>query len=84
MKFDEESRRQDSHGRSPQQQSHLERLQAEDRRLTAIYKQKQSLVKDIWIGSGLIIIFMPLSIQLTMLLATVFLSFCILDETEDY
>ncbi len=82
MKFDDESRRQNLHGRS-HQQKHLERLQAEDRRLTAIYKRKQSLVKDVWIGSGLIIIFMPLSIQMTMLIATIFLSFCILDETED-
>lgn len=54
------------------------------RRQTEVYLQKKDLVKDIWIGSGMIIIFMPLSIQMTMLLATVFLSFCILDETEDF
>lgn len=54
-----------------------------NRRYTAQYRRKQGLVKDIWIGAGLLIIFMPLGLQLTMLLATTFVSLCILDETAD-
>ncbi len=46
------------------------------------HRQKKRLVRDIWIASGMFIIFMPLNLQITMLLLTTFVSFMILDETE--
>lgn len=51
------------------------------RRYTRKYLRKKAIVKDVWIASGTMIIFMPLYWQITMLLITTFLSFCILDET---
>lgn len=84
MKPQQRSRRYNTQGLAKQQDDSSKHLHPHLRRQTAVYRQKRSLVKDIWIGSGLIVIFMPLSVQLTLLLATVFLSFCILDETEDH
>jgi hypothetical protein len=52
------------------------------RRRTAKYKRKQSLVKSIWITSGLIMLTNPvLPFIAALSLLTTFLSFVILDET---
>lgn len=52
------------------------------RRHTAKYKRKQSLVKSIWITSGLIMLTNPvLPFIAALSLLTTFLSFVILDET---
>lgn len=53
------------------------------RRATWSYRRKMRIVKNFWIGAGLIVIvfpFLPLLVFLT--LATTFVSFSILDETE--
>ncbi len=51
------------------------------RRYTRKYQRKKAIVKDIWIASGILIACVPLNWQVTLLLTTTFLSFCILDET---
>jgi len=52
------------------------------RRFTPRYRRKRQLVKVIWICSGLIMILSPaLNLTLTLILATSFLSFIVLDET---
>ncbi|MEO0442786.1 MAG: hypothetical protein AAFZ92_03460 [Pseudomonadota bacterium] len=53
------------------------------RRFTKRYKRKQSLVKNYWIGAGLIGLMFPvLHVLIVLSLATTFVSFSILDETE--
>jgi hypothetical protein len=53
------------------------------RRFTASYRRKRGIVKNVWIGSGLLMIALgsPPAI-LGIALGTVFLSFMILDETR--
>ena len=53
------------------------------RRLTTSYKKKQAIVKNLWIGSGLLMLLiglLPYLVAATLL--TTFISFVILDETE--
>lgn len=53
------------------------------RRLTHSYKKKQDIVKNLWIGSGLLMLVigvLPYLVAAT--LFTTFISFVILDETE--
>ena len=53
------------------------------RRLTQSYKKKQGIVKNLWIGSGMLMLFIPvLPYLVAAALLTTFLSFVILDETE--
>ncbi len=51
------------------------------RRHTRKYKKKKSLVKNIWLASGLVMLALPLQLLIALLLFTTFLSFTILDET---
>lgn len=52
------------------------------RRFSARYKRKQSLVKNFWIGAGLITLAFPLlHVAFVLVLSTTLLSFCLLDET---
>jgi len=54
-----------------------------ERRSSDKYLAKKSLVKDIWIGSGLIMLGSQAPAMIVfMSLLTTFLSFAILDETE--
>lgn len=56
------------------------------RRYTKGYKARRGYVRDLWIYSGLLIIFMPLSLQVFMLAGLSFISLSILDaegEAED-
>ncbi|MEN8260424.1 MAG: hypothetical protein ABFS02_07545, partial [Pseudomonadota bacterium] len=52
------------------------------RRLTPKYRRKKEIVKDLWIGSGLVMIVSPLGLQLILLLVTTLVAFMILDETS--
>ena len=54
------------------------------RRFTAVYRRKQGVVKNLWIGCGLVMIVLQASPPLVFALAmaTMFLSFAILDETD--
>ena len=53
------------------------------RRLTAHYKKKQGVVKNLWIGAGLVMLLVAtLPFVFSAILFTTFLSFVILDETE--
>jgi hypothetical protein len=52
------------------------------RRTTQSYKRKKRLVKNLWIGSLLIMIPLPPGAQLALALAATFLGLTILDETE--
>lgn len=53
------------------------------RRLTQTYKKKQDIVKNLWIGSGFIMLLIPfLPYLVAAALLTTFLSFVILDETD--
>ncbi len=53
------------------------------RRLTKTYQKKQGLVKNIWIGSGMLMLLIPVPpFFIAAMLFTTFLSFVILDETE--
>jgi hypothetical protein len=53
------------------------------RRLTETYKKKQGIVRNLWIGSGFIMLLIPvLPYLVAAALLTTFLSFVILDETE--
>ena len=55
----------------------------DDRRQSIKYKRKKSLVRSIWITSGLIMLTFPvLPFVAAMSLLTTFLSFVILDETQ--
>lgn len=52
------------------------------RRFSARYKRKQSMVKNFWIGAGLITLIFPLlHVAFILTLSTTFISFCLLDET---
>lgn len=52
------------------------------RRFTPEYRRKRGIVKNIWIGSGLVMITAgSTAVTVCLLLATTFLSFMILDET---
>lgn len=51
------------------------------RRTTHKYQQKKKLVRDLWIGSGLLMIPAPPMLVLAMALTTTLLAFVILDET---
>lgn len=52
------------------------------RRFTVRYRRKQGIVKNIWIGSGLLMALQSTpAIIFAIALATTFLSFVILDET---
>ena len=52
------------------------------RRFTCLYRRKKGVVRSLWIGSGLLMIVVATpALILTMVLATTFLSFVILDET---
>jgi hypothetical protein len=52
------------------------------RRFTPAYRRKRRMVKNIWIGSGLVMIASgSTAATLGLMLATTFLSFMILDET---
>lgn len=53
------------------------------RRFTAKYRRKQGIVKNIWIGSGLVMLAQATpAVIVGLALGTTFLSFVILDETE--
>ncbi len=52
------------------------------RRTTAVYRRKRRIVRDVWIGSGLAMLLLPLKALVPLLLFTTFLSFAILDETR--
>lgn len=52
------------------------------RRFTPAYRRKRSIVKNVWIGSGLVMALQASpALILALLLGTTFLSFMILDET---
>jgi hypothetical protein len=52
------------------------------RRFTGLYRRKKCIVRNLWIGSGLLMIVVATpALILAMTLATTFLSFVILDET---
>lgn len=51
------------------------------RRTTHKYKLKKKLVRDLWIGSGLLMLPAPPMLALAMALTTALLAFVILDET---
>ena len=52
------------------------------RRFTPAYRRKQGIVKNVWIGSGIVMIVTgSTALILGLGLGTVFLSFMILDET---
>ena len=52
------------------------------RRFTGLYRRKKCIVRNLWIGSGLLMIVVATpALILAMALATTFLSFVILDET---
>ena len=50
------------------------------RRTTRRYRKKQRIVRDIWIVSGTLMLWIPLSFLLVLAMATTFLAFMILDE----
>jgi hypothetical protein len=50
------------------------------RRYTRRYRKKQRIVRDIWIVSGTLMLWVPLSFLLVLAMATTFLAFMILDE----
>ena len=53
------------------------------RRFSKRYKRKQGVVKNIWIGAGLITLVFPFPhVAVALSLITTFLSFCLLDETK--
>jgi len=53
------------------------------RRFSKRYQKKQSIVKNFWIGAGLITIIFPIMpLMVVLLIFTTFLSFSFLDETE--
>lgn len=53
------------------------------RRSSLKYRKKQGVVKNFWIGASLIALVFPyLAVLVFLTLATTFVSFCILDETE--
>jgi len=52
------------------------------RRTTHKYRRKKTIVRDVWIVSGLLMIPSPPMLVLALALATAFLSFAILDETR--
>lgn len=53
------------------------------RRFTVAYRRKQGIVKNIWIGSGLVMLAQATpAVIVGLALGTTFLSFVILDETE--
>jgi hypothetical protein len=52
------------------------------RRFTPGYRRKRGIVKNVWIGSALVMILQPPAIVVAMVLGTTFLSFVILDETS--
>jgi len=52
------------------------------RRYTAKYRRKRCLVKNLWIGAGLLVLLHPtLAMLMVVGLATTFLAFTVLDET---
>lgn len=52
------------------------------RRFTATYRRKRGIVKNIWIGSGLVMAVQATpAVIISLLIGTTFLSFVILDET---
>lgn len=51
------------------------------RRKTAKYRQKQRIVRDVWIFSGLLMLSVPIGMIFVLALGTTFVSFMILDET---
>ena len=52
------------------------------RRFTHVYRRKQGIVKNLWIASGLAMIFLATpAMVMALTLGTTFLSFVILDET---
>ena len=66
-----------AHNRSPDA-THPHR-----RRFTDTYRRKRGIVKDIWICSGLVMLSTASpALIVTLTLATTFLSFLILDETD--
>jgi hypothetical protein len=55
---------------------------AQARRRTPAYRAKQRLVKDLWLGAGLLILVQPvLPLAMIIGLLTTFIAFAILDET---
>lgn len=61
-----------------------EHSSAHQRRLTAPYRRKQRLVRQLWLASALVILLQPqLALALILGLLTTFVSFAILDETAD-
>ncbi len=52
------------------------------RRFTDLYRRKQGIVRNLWIGSGLLMLLIATpALVLAMALGTTFVSFVILDET---
>ena len=53
------------------------------RRFTRRYRAKKRVVRDVWLGSGCVMLLIPvLPFMLALGLATILLSFVILDETN--
>ncbi len=53
------------------------------RRFTLAHRAKRRLVRDLWLGSGCVMLLNPvLPFMLALGLATTFLAFTILDETD--
>ena len=58
-------------------------LHSHARRYTTKYRRKQNMVKNLWIGMGVVMIALPsLSFIAALSLLTTFVSFIILDETD--
>ena len=52
------------------------------RRFTELYRRKKGIVRNLWLGSGLLMLLVATpALVLAMALGTTFLSFVILDET---
>lgn len=57
---------------------------AHRRRFTRKYQRKRSIVKSVWIASGLLTIILGATVELIIAvgMTTTFIAFCILDETR--
>lgn len=64
-------------GRADLHLSHL-------RRLSPAYRAKQQIVKQVWMGAGMVMLIHPVLPMVTIIsLFTTFVAFAILDETGD-
>ena len=53
----------------------------QDRRKTPRYRNKQRIVRDIWLCSGTVMLLLPVGLIYVLALGTTFFAFMILDET---